>query len=232
VPRSTGQSPLSGSSKSPAEVQISTLIVDGSELIGRALAALLEGAKCYEVVAFARDLADARRYANGHKPQLVVLGPYAPASGDSTQGHSEAIASIREVSPKSRCVMVTDSFFGTTEIAAGLDAGADGVVSVDTSVEAFLNALSDVAGGEAHVSPRLALELVRAARVQAADEISARETEVLRLIALGHTNAEIAQELTLSIRTIESHRANIQAKLGAGSRAELVRYALDHALLA
>ena len=81
------------------------------------------------------------------------------------------------------------------------------------------------------MSPRLALDLVRAARDHSADEISVRETEVLRLIALGHTNAEIALELSRSIRTIESHRANIQSKLGASSRADLVRFALDHELL-
>ena len=231
MPRSPGQSPLTSEAQALANASITTLIVDASELIGRALASLLERAQAYDVVAFARDLTEARRYANGHKPQLVVLGPYPPLNGISANDHSEAIASIREVSPTSRCVMLTDSLFGTSEIAAGLDAGADGVISVDTSVEGFLTAVSDVAGGEAFVSPRLALDLVRAARSHSTDDISQRETEVLRLIALGHTNAEIAQELSLSIRTIESHRANIQAKLGAGSRAELVRYALDNHLL-
>ena len=209
---------------------VTTLVVEASELIARALASLLADAGGYQVVAFAHDLEEARRYANGHRPQLVVLGPYAP-QGAQPNDHSEAIASIREVSPKSRCVMVTDSLYGTSAIASGLDAGADGVVSVDSTVEGFLSALHDVAGGDAHVSPRLALDLVRAARDHSREEISARETEVLRLIALGHTNAEIALELSLSIRTIESHRANIQVKLGASSRADLVRFALDHELL-
>jgi len=207
------------------------MVVDSTELISRSLASLLLVAGGYEVVAFAHDLEEARRYANGHKPQLVVLGPYAPSNGAVANDHSEVIASIREVSPRSHCVMVTDSLYGTSAIAAGLDAGADGVVTVESSVEAFLSALSDVAEGEAHVSPRLALDLVRAARNGVGDEISARETEVLRLIALGHTNAEIALKLSLSIRTIESHRANIQGKLGASSRADLVRFALDNELL-
>jgi two-component system, NarL family, response regulator NreC len=63
------------------------------------------------------------------------------------------------------------------------------------------------------------------------DGLSEREVEVLRMIALGHTNGEIAQELVLSVRTVETHRAHIQQKLRLGSRAELVRYALDHHLV-
>jgi two-component system, NarL family, response regulator NreC len=67
--------------------------------------------------------------------------------------------------------------------------------------------------------------------VGALAELSERELEVLRLIALGHTNSEIAQQLALSVRTIESHRARIQQKLGVSTRAELVRYALDNDLI-
>ncbi len=63
------------------------------------------------------------------------------------------------------------------------------------------------------------------------DDLSEREVEVLRMIALGHTNAEIAEQLFLSIRTVESHRAHIQQKLRRSSRADLVRYALDHGLV-
>lgn len=64
-----------------------------------------------------------------------------------------------------------------------------------------------------------------------ADDLTDREVEVLRLIALGHTNPEIAAQLQLSVRTVESHRAHIQAKLGRSTRAELVRYALDRGLV-
>ena len=66
---------------------------------------------------------------------------------------------------------------------------------------------------------------------QRGEELSERESEVLRLIALGHTNAEVAEQLYLSIRTVESHRAHIQGKLGLSSRAELVHYALEHGLV-
>jgi two-component system response regulator NreC len=63
------------------------------------------------------------------------------------------------------------------------------------------------------------------------DDLSAREVEVLRLIALGHTNSEIADQLFLSTRTVETHRAHIQHKIRRTTRAELVRYALEHRLV-
>lgn len=80
--------------------------------------------------------------------------------------------------------------------------------------------------------PRLALDIVRANRESAEWGLTNREYEVVRMIALGHTNAEIADQLVLSVRTVETHRANIQGKLGVTSRAELVRWAIDQNLLA
>jgi two-component system response regulator NreC len=87
--------------------------------------------------------------------------------------------------------------------------------------------------GETYLNPRLGAALAAAPAAQSGnpDDLSEREVEVLRLIALGHTNAEIAAQLFLSVRTVESHRAHIQQKLRLSTRAELVRYALDHGLL-
>jgi two-component system response regulator NreC len=89
------------------------------------------------------------------------------------------------------------------------------------------------ATGETYLAPRLGAALATAPATPSGppDDLTARELEVLRLIALGHTNAEIGSQLHLSIRTVESHRAHIQHKLRRSTRAELVRYALDHRLL-
>jgi two-component system, NarL family, response regulator NreC len=84
--------------------------------------------------------------------------------------------------------------------------------------------------GETYLNPRLGARLATAP-VGPPDDLTERELEILRLIALGHTNAEIAGQLYLSVRTVETHRAHIQQKLRLGTRAELVRYALDHGLL-
>ena len=96
--------------------------------------------------------------------------------------------------------------------------------------------LRDVAAaaGETYRAPRLGAALAASPPEPAAppDDLTPRELEVLRLIGLGHTNAEIGAQLYLSIRTVETHRAHIQQKLRRSSRAELVRYALDRGLLA
>jgi two-component system, NarL family, response regulator NreC len=90
-----------------------------------------------------------------------------------------------------------------------------------------------VAGGGTYLNPRLGAALAAAPPEPSGrpDDLTEREVEVLRLIALGHTNAEIAGQLYLSVRTVESHRAHIQQKLGRSTRAELVRYALEHGLV-
>ena len=91
----------------------------------------------------------------------------------------------------------------------------------------------DPAAGETYLNPRLGARLAAQPPSPAGppDDLTERELEVLRLIALGHTNAEIAEQLYLSTRTVETHRAHIQRKLGRNTRAELVRYALEHNLM-
>jgi two-component system response regulator NreC len=111
-----------------------------------------------------------------------------------------------------------------------LQAGALGFVLKEAADEQLLEAIRAAAAGNAYLDPHVGARL--AAAPEAAVELSAREFEILRLIALGHTNENIARQLFVSTRTVESHRAVIQRKLGHRSRAELVRYALDHGVLA
>ena len=108
-------------------------------------------------------------------------------------------------------------------------AGASGYVLADTEV---VPAVREVAGGGRYVNPELGARLV-AAESQAVrrDGLSEREHEVLRLLALGYTNQEIAKQLVISVRTAETHRAHIMQKLRISTRAELVRYALTQGLL-
>ena len=87
------------------------------------------------------------------------------------------------------------------------------------------------AGGDTYLQPELGARLAAEPTVSASDDLSEREVEVLRFIALGHTNGEIAEQLYLSVRTVESHRAHIQQKLRLTTRSELVRYALERGLV-
>ena len=120
-------------------------------------------------------------------------------------------------------------------VQEAFDAGASGYVLKEAADTEVVAAVRAVAGGERYVHPALGARLVEAAAAERkraeVDPLSDREREVLRLLALGHTNQEIAKMLYISVRTAETHRAHIMQKLGLGSRAELVRYALSEGLL-
>jgi two-component system response regulator NreC len=114
-----------------------------------------------------------------------------------------------------------------------LGAGAAAYVLKEAADAELVEAVRRAAAGEVYLHPRLGAQLAAAPPEPTGppDDLTEREVEILRLIALGHTNAEIGGELYLSVRTVESHRAHIQQKLRRSTRAELVRYALDHGLL-
>jgi two-component system response regulator NreC len=114
-----------------------------------------------------------------------------------------------------------------------LRAGARGYVLKDSADTELVEAVRRAAAGGTYLAPKLGAALAATPDTPPGppDDLTPREVEVLRLIALGHTNAEIGRQLYLSIRTVESHRAHIQQKLRRSTRAELVRYALDHAML-
>jgi two-component system, NarL family, response regulator NreC len=114
-------------------------------------------------------------------------------------------------------------------------AGASGYVLKEAADAELVVAVREVAAGQRYVHPTLGARLVAAEADERAraeeDPLSEREHEILRLLALGHTNREIASQLYLSVRTVETHRAHIMQKLRISTRAELVRYALERGVL-
>jgi two-component system, NarL family, response regulator NreC len=114
-----------------------------------------------------------------------------------------------------------------------LQAGARGYVLKEAADAELVQAVHAAAEGRTYLNPELGARLAAAPPEPAGppDDLTDREVEILRLIALGHTNAEIGKQLYLSVRTVESHRAHIQQKIRRTTRAELVRYALDHELI-
>jgi DNA-binding NarL/FixJ family response regulator len=120
-------------------------------------------------------------------------------------------------------------------VREAFDAGASGYVLKEAADTEVVGAIRAVAAGERYVHPSLGAKLFAAEaeerRRAESDPLSDREREILRLLALGHTNQEIAKMLFISVRTAETHRAHIMQKLQLGSRAELVRYALAQGLL-
>jgi two-component system response regulator NreC len=120
-------------------------------------------------------------------------------------------------------------------VREAFEAGASGYVLKEAADTDVVHAVRTVAAGERYVHPALGARLIAAESEERkraeSDPLSEREREVLRLLALGHTNQEIAALLYISVRTAETHRAHIMQKLRLSSRAELVRYALDHGLV-
>jgi two-component system response regulator NreC len=202
------------------------VIADDHAVVRSGLRMLLDAESDLEVVAEAGDVESARRYVLGHKPNVLVLDLNMPG-----EPSLPAIPTILEASPKSAIVVLTmqdDPAFAREAMRAG----ALGYVLKEAADEELVNAVRLAADGQTYMQPSLGARLAAEPedRKQPGD-LTEREVEVLRLIALGHTNSEIAEQLFLSVRTVESHRAHIQQKLGLVTRAELVRYALDAGLV-
>jgi len=214
---------LSGSTSN--EKKITIVLADDHAVVRTALRMLLEAEPEFEVVAEAGDAPNAVRYVRGHKPTILILDLNMP--GPSSL---EAIPEINEASPETRIVVLTMQA-ETAFVRRALQAGVAGYVLKEAADAELVEAVRSAADGHTYLQPALGARLAAEPQGGAGDDLSERETEVLRKIALGFTNAEIAEQLFLSVRTVESHRAHIQQKLGLTTRSELVRYALDHGLV-
>ena len=204
---------------------IRIVLADDHAVVRSGLRLLLDAEKDFEVVAEAGDVESAARYVRGHHPAVLVLDLNLPG-GSSL----EAIPGIRESAPETQIVILTMQEEPAFARQA-LSAGAIGYVLKEAADDELVEAVRRAARGETYLNPRLGARLAAEPTVGAPDDLSEREVDVLRLIALGHTNAEIAEQLYLSVRTVETHRAHIQQKLRLTSRAELVRYALERGLV-
>lgn len=210
----------------PAEGGTTTIVLaDDHAVVRTALRMLLESEPGFEVVAEAGDAPSAVRYVRGHKPSVLILDLNMP--GPSSL---ESIPDIKEASPETQIVVLTMQA-ETAFARQALQAGVVGYVLKEAADDELVQAVRSAAGGQTYLQPALGARLAAEPEDRVEDELSEREIEVLRRIALGYTNSEIAEQLYLSIRTVESHRAHIQQKLGLTTRSELVRYALDNGLV-
>jgi two-component system response regulator NreC len=202
--------------------QATTIVLaDDHTVMRNALRMLLDAEPGFEVVAEAGDADAAVRYVRGHKPTVLILDLNMPG-----RSSLDALPDIQEASPETEIVVLTMQNEPAFARRA-LQAGVRGYV-LKEAADAEL--VRSAAAGDTYLQPALGARLA-SADSREADELSERERDVLRLIALGHTNAEVAEQLYISIRTVESHRAHIQQKLRLSSRAELVRYALERGLV-
>jgi two-component system, NarL family, response regulator NreC len=204
---------------------IRIVLADDHTVVRSGLQLLLDSEPDFEVVAQANDVDNARRYVRGHHPRVLVL--------DLNMGGElsiESIPLIREESPDTQIVvltMQTEPAFAREALAAG----ALGYVLKDAAEHELVEAVRNAAAGESYLNPRLGARIAAEPPAGAPDDLSDREVEVLTLIARGHTNTEIAEQLYLSVRTVETHRSHIQQKLRLTTRSELVGYALERGLV-
>ena len=205
---------------------ITIVLADDHALVRAGLRLLLNAQADFEVVAEAGDVAATERRVLALAPRVLVLDVGMP-EGSSIP----AIPDLRAKAPETQIVVLTMQ--NDPELAReALRAGATGFVLKEAAQAELIQAVRLAAQGQRYLSPELGARLAASTAAPGPpDELSPREVEVLRLIALGHTNAEIATQLFLSVRTVESHRAHIQQKTQRSSRAALVAYSREHGLL-
>jgi two-component system, NarL family, response regulator NreC len=208
------------------EVGVTTIVLaDDHTVVRNALRLLLDAEPGFEVVAEAGDIETALRYVRGHRPTVLILDLNMPG-----RSSLDAVPDLRAASPQTEIVVLTMQNEPAFARRA-LQAGVRGYVVKEAADAELVQAVRSAASGDTYLQPTLGARLAAGEDGDKEDELSERERDVLRLIALGHTNAEVAEKLFISIRTVESHRAHIQQKLGLSSRAELVRYALERGLI-
>ena len=210
-------------------MSVRVVVVDDHAVVRAGLRLLLDGEDDIETVGEAGDAREAVFEVRAQKPDIVLLDLALPG-----RSGIEAIPDVLKEAPETN-VLVLSMEDDPRYVREAFAAGAAGYVLKEAADTEVVAAIRQVAGGGRYVHPalgaRMATAEAEAARAAEEDPLSDREREVLRLLALGYTNQEVAQMLYISVRTAETHRAHIMQKLRFTTRAELVRYALAHGVV-
>lgn len=207
------------------------LLADDHAVLRSGLHALLNSQPDMEVVSEAADAAACLQAAVRHSPDVVLLDVSMPGLGAA-----ETTRQLLRDAPGVKVLILT-MHEDTAILRQVLAAGASGYVIKRAAESELLNAIRAVQRGELYIHPAMTRALLEtppshpAPRAERAENLTPRESEVLRLVALGYTNRQMAVDLGISIKTVETHRANIAAKLGSKRRVDLVRYAREQGLL-
>lgn len=205
------------------------LVVDDHAVVRTGLRRVLDAEADIDTVAEAPNAERAVYEAIEHKPDVVLMDVVMPGKSGI-----EGMPALLQAVPDAK-VLILSMQDDPHYVREAFDAGASGYVLKEAADTEVVSAVRAVAAGERYVHPALGARLIAAEAEERkraeVDPLSEREREILRLLALGHTNQEIAKMLYISVRTAETHRAHIMQKLGLSSRAELVRHALSEGLL-
>ena len=205
------------------------LIVDDHAVVRSGIRSLLAAEPDFDVVGEASNAREAIFEARALKPDVILLDVVMPG-----ESGIEVLPKLKKEAPDAK-VLVLSMQDDPRYVREAFAQGANGYVLKEAADSEVVGAVREIAAGGDYVHPALGARMVaaeaQARAAAAADPLSEREREVLRLLALGHTNQEIATMLFISVRTAETHRAHIMRKLGLSTRAELVRHAIAHGLL-
>jgi two-component system response regulator NreC len=208
---------------------IRVILVDDHAVVRSGLRRVLETGSDIEVVGEASNVRDAIFEVRAKKPDVIVMDVVMPGTSGI-----EGTPLVLHEAPDAK-VLVLSMQDDPRYVREAFAQGASGYVLKEAADTEVVEAVRQVAGGQQYLHPALGARLLESEARQreedASDPLSEREREVLRLLALGHTNQEIAKLLYISVRTAESHRAHIMQKLRLTTRAELVRHALSQGLL-
>jgi two-component system response regulator NreC len=216
--------------KSPARI----LIADDHTILRAGLRSLLDMASNFEVVGEVDNGKDAILHAGQLKPDLLLTDLSMPKSNGT-----EAIQRIKNRYPEIKILVLT--VHKTEEhVHAALKAGADGYMLKDDSSEDLMNAINNILSGKTHLSPGICNEVVMGYLADpgkekissSIDQLTTREREVMKLIAEGYRNKDVAEYLSISIKTVEKHRANMMKKLDIHSTSSITSYAIKNGLVA
>jgi two-component system response regulator NreC len=202
---------------------VCVLICDDHALVRSGLRRLLESEPWIEVVGEAVDAEDALEQVGLERPDVLLLDVVMPG-----RSGIDALPELLAAAPGTQ-VLVLSMQDDPSYVRKAFAAGASGYLLKEAADAELMQAIREVSEGRRYVHPLLGARLAAAEQAvesKPTDRLSDREHEVLHLLALGHTNQEIAKLLFISIRTAETHRARIMQKLELSTRAEIVRYAL------
>ena len=212
--------------------KLQILVIDSDTLLRDGLCALLNLEDGFQAAGAISSFAPLARFAPTQPPDLVILD-----TGISGSGGVALITAVRERWPRARVLVLT--FEGDDQtLDDALRAGADGYLLKSDKRRELTNALKTVMDGQRYVSPTILDHVVHGyvrrhdrARQQQSDGLSDRERDVIRRIAQGRRTREIAQELSLSHKTIEKYRSNLMRKLGLKTATAVAAYAISHGYL-
>lgn len=213
---------------------IKLVIVDDHAVVRSGLSMLLNAKEDLEVVGEAADGDEGIRLALEHRPNVVLMDLSMPHGKDGMTATKE----LKEAAPET-FVLILTMHDDDEYLFRAIHAGASGYILKSAPHEELLNAIRSVASGQAYLNPsatkRLMGEYMERMRTGEGsgsfEALSDREKEIVSHVAMGYSNKEIAEQLTISVKTVETHKANVMEKLGLKTRPELVKYAMKKGLL-